>query len=68
MCHHGQIDSDVCDMPTDLSFTVKKDSAAEMAKKREQERQRREKLAETNRISHYRHYSRSRSRSLSPPR
>lgn len=50
------------------AFSVKKDTAAEMAKKREQERQRLKKLAETNRVSRYRHRSRSRSYSRSPPR
>ncbi|KAL9261169.1 CLK4-associating serine/arginine rich protein-like protein [Drosera capensis] len=47
---------------------VKKDTAAEMAKKREQERRRLEKLAESSRASRYRHRSRSRSLSRSPPR
>jgi hypothetical protein len=45
--------------------TVKKDTAAEIAKKREQERQRQEKLEEVGR---YRHRSNSRSLSPSPPR
>lgn len=48
--------------------TVKKDTAIEIAKKREQERQRLEKLAETSRLSRYRRRSRSRSYSRSPPR
>lgn len=39
-----------------------------MAKKREQEKQRLEKLAETNRLGQRRHRSRSRSYSRSPPR
>lgn len=47
---------------------VKKDTAAEMSKKRELERQRLAKLAETNRVSRYRYRSRSRSYSRSPPR
>ncbi|ONK64627.1 uncharacterized protein A4U43_C07F28140 [Asparagus officinalis] len=55
-------------MSKQLNKQIKKDSAAEMAKKREQERQRQEKLAETSRLSRYRRYSRSRSRSRSPPR
>ncbi|KAL5557007.1 hypothetical protein UlMin_039243 [Ulmus minor] len=54
-------------MSKQLNKQIKKDTAAEMAKKREQERQRLEKLAETNRISRRRH-SRSRSYSRSPPR
>jgi splicing factor, arginine/serine-rich 16 len=45
--------------------TVRKDTAAEIAKKREQERQRQEKLAEVGR---YRRRSSSRSLSPSPPR
>ncbi|XP_076949904.1 uncharacterized protein LOC143622726 [Bidens hawaiensis] len=55
-------------MSKQLNKQIKKDTAAEMAKKREQERQRLEKLAETNRLSRYRHRSRSRSFSRSPPR
>ncbi|KAF5769708.1 putative suppressor of white apricot domain-containing protein [Helianthus annuus] len=57
-------------MSKQLNKQIKKDTAAEMAKKREQERQRLEKLAETSRLSRYRHRSRSRSRSYSrsPPR
>ncbi|POO02804.1 Suppressor of white apricot N-terminal domain containing protein [Trema orientale] len=55
-------------MSRQLNKQIKKDSAAEMAKKREQERQRMEKLAETNRLSRYRRRSRSRSYSRSPPR
>ena len=51
-----------------IASIVKKDTAAEMAKKREQERQRLEKLAETSRLSRQRHCSRSRSYSRSPPR
>ncbi|KAF2295246.1 hypothetical protein GH714_032288 [Hevea brasiliensis] len=47
---------------------VLKKTAAEIVKKREQERQRLEKLAETNRLCHYRRRSRSRSYSRSPPR
>lgn len=39
-----------------------------MAKKREQERQRLEKLAETSRLGRYGHRSRSRSYSRSPSR
>lgn len=50
------------------SSAVKKDTAAETAKKREQERQRQAKLAETNQLSRYRRRSRSRSYSNSPPR
>lgn len=48
------------------NFAVKKDTATEMAKKREQERLRLEKLAETNQASRYRRRSRSRSYSPSP--
>ncbi|KAG4987811.1 hypothetical protein JHK82_030167 [Glycine max] len=57
-------------MNKQLNKQIKKDTAAELAKKREQERQRQEKLAETSRLSRYRHHSRSRSRSFSrsPPR
>ncbi|XP_071705478.1 uncharacterized protein [Rutidosis leptorrhynchoides] len=55
-------------MSKQLNKQIKKDTAAEMAKKREQERQRLEKLAETNRLSRHRHRSRSRSFSRSPPR
>lgn len=47
------------------SSVVKKDTAAEMAKKRELERQRLEKLSETSRLGRYRRRSRSRSRSYS---
>ncbi|CAL1408664.1 unnamed protein product [Linum trigynum] len=54
-------------MNTQLNKQIKKDTVAEMAKKKEQERQRMEKLAETSRISHYRRRSRSRSHSRSPP-
>jgi hypothetical protein len=56
------------DVEHSFSFAVKKDTAAELAKKREQERQRQEKLAETSRLSRYRRRSRSRSYSRSPPR
>ncbi|KAF5958237.1 hypothetical protein HYC85_005462 [Camellia sinensis] len=57
-------------MSRQLNKQIKKDTAVEMAKKREQERQRLEKLAETSRLSRYRRHSRSRSRSYSrsPPR
>ncbi|CAN1343738.1 hypothetical protein LINPERPRIM_LOCUS39881 [Linum perenne] len=51
-------------MNTQLNKQIKKDTVAETAKKREQERLRLEKLAETSRIS--RHRRRSRSRSYSP--
>ncbi|XP_022751270.1 CLK4-associating serine/arginine rich protein-like isoform X3 [Durio zibethinus] len=54
-------------MNRQLNKQIKKDTAAEMAKKREQERQRLEKLAETSRSSRHRHSSRSRSYSRSPP-
>ncbi|XP_075501354.1 uncharacterized protein LOC142539643 isoform X2 [Primulina tabacum] len=50
-------------MEKQLNKQIKKDTAAEIAKKREQEKQRLEKLAETNRISRYQRQSRSRSRS-----
>ncbi|CAM8996105.1 unnamed protein product [Rhodiola kirilowii] len=53
-------------MSNQLNKQIKKDSAAEMAKKREQGKQRLEKLAETERLSRRRH--RSRSYSPSPPR
>ncbi|TYG94818.1 hypothetical protein ES288_A11G219000v1 [Gossypium darwinii] len=55
-------------MNRQLNKQIKKDTSAEMAKKREQERQRLEKLAETSRLSRQRHRSRSRSYSRSPPR
>ncbi|KAJ9670753.1 hypothetical protein PVL29_026963 [Vitis rotundifolia] len=55
-------------MSKQLNRQIKKDTAVEMAKKREQERQRLEKLAETSRLSRYRYRSRSRSDSRSPPR
>uniref|UniRef100_A0A164UB95 Suppressor of white apricot N-terminal domain-containing protein n=2 Tax=Daucus carota subsp. sativus TaxID=79200 RepID=A0A164UB95_DAUCS len=55
-------------MSKQLNKQIKKDTAVEMAKKREQDRQRLEKLAETNRLSRYRRRSRSRSYSRSPPR
>lgn len=51
-----------------VTSTVKKDTAVEMAKKKEQERQRNEKLAETSRLSRHRRRSHSRSYSRSPPR
>ncbi|KAL1200222.1 hypothetical protein V5N11_031562 [Cardamine amara subsp. amara] len=54
-------------MNKQLTQQIKKDSATETAKKREQERQRLEKLAETSRLSRSRHRSRSRSYSRSPP-
>ncbi|VYS65137.1 unnamed protein product [Arabidopsis thaliana] len=47
-------------MNKQLTKQIKKDSATETAKKREQERQRLEKLAETSRLSRNRHRSRSR--------
>ncbi|KAL9378339.1 hypothetical protein Peur_029674 [Populus x canadensis] len=53
-------------MSKQLNKQIKKDTATEMAKKREQERHRQEKLAETNQLSRYRRRSHSRSRS--PPR
>ncbi|CAL2273474.1 unnamed protein product [Prunus armeniaca] len=55
-------------MSRQLNKQIKKDTAAEIAKKREQERQRLEKLAETSRLSRSRRRSRSRSYSRSPPR
>ncbi|KAG5241419.1 CLK4-associating serine/arginine rich protein [Salix suchowensis] len=55
-------------MSKQLNKQIKKDTATEMAKKREQERHRQEKLAETNQLSRYRRRSRSRSYSRSPPR
>ncbi|XP_074304200.1 uncharacterized protein LOC141638920 isoform X2 [Silene latifolia] len=55
-------------MSKQLNKQIKKDSAIEMAKKREQDRQRMEKLAETSRLSRYRRRSRSRSYSRSPRR
>ncbi|XP_010269777.1 PREDICTED: CLK4-associating serine/arginine rich protein isoform X2 [Nelumbo nucifera] len=55
-------------MNRQLNKQIKKDTAVEMAKKREQERQRLEKLAETSRVSRYRPRSGSRSQSRSPPR
>ncbi|CAH9053869.1 unnamed protein product [Cuscuta epithymum] len=55
-------------MSKQLNKQIKKDTAIETAKKREQERLRLEKLAETNRLSRHRHRSRSRSYSRSPPR
>ncbi|XP_068637833.1 uncharacterized protein [Aristolochia californica] len=55
-------------MSKQLNKQIKKDSAAELAKKREHERQRQEKLAETSRLSRYRRHSRSRSHSRSPHR
>ncbi|KAH7851157.1 hypothetical protein Vadar_007859 [Vaccinium darrowii] len=55
-------------MSRQLNKQIKKDTAVESAKKKEQERQRNEKLAETSRLSRYRRRSRSRSYSRSPPR
>ncbi|KAE8655153.1 BTB/POZ domain-containing protein [Hibiscus syriacus] len=55
-------------MNRQLNKQIKKDTAAEMDKKREQECQRLEKLAETSRLSCQRNRSRSRSYSRSPPR
>ncbi|XP_042501229.1 CLK4-associating serine/arginine rich protein-like isoform X2 [Macadamia integrifolia] len=55
-------------MSKQLNKQIKKDTAVEMAKKREQERQRLEKLAETSRLSQHRRRSHSRSRSRSPRR
>ncbi|KAM7510387.1 hypothetical protein LguiB_009262 [Lonicera macranthoides] len=55
-------------MSKQLNKQIKKDTAIEIAKKREQERQRLEKLAETSRLSRYRRRSPSRSYSRSPPR
>uniref|UniRef100_A0A6N2M3H1 Suppressor of white apricot N-terminal domain-containing protein n=1 Tax=Salix viminalis TaxID=40686 RepID=A0A6N2M3H1_SALVM len=55
-------------MSKQLNKQIKKDTATEMAKKREQERNRKEKIAETNQLSRYRRRSRSRSYSRSPPR
>ncbi|CAA7401593.1 unnamed protein product [Spirodela intermedia] len=55
-------------MSKQLNKQIKKDAAADMVKRREQERQRQEKLAETSRVSRYRHRSRSTTRSRSPPR
>ncbi|KAJ6419886.1 hypothetical protein OIU84_029913 [Salix udensis] len=55
-------------MSKQLNKQIKKDTATEMAKKREQERHRKEKIAETNQLSRYRRRSRSRSYSRSPPR
>ncbi|CAN8229095.1 unnamed protein product [Cochlearia groenlandica] len=54
-------------MNKQLTKQIKKDSATETAKKREQERQRLEKVSETSRLSGTRHRSRSRSYSRSPP-
>lgn len=55
-------------MSKQLNKQIKKDTAIEIAKKREQEKQRLEKLAETSRVSRYRRRSRSRSYSRSPRR
>ncbi|WOL02796.1 CLK4-associating serine/arginine rich protein [Canna indica] len=55
-------------MSKQLNKQIRKDTAAEIAKKREQERQRQERLAEASRISRYSRRSRSRSYSPSPPR
>ncbi|KAH9288421.1 hypothetical protein KI387_032538, partial [Taxus chinensis] len=52
-------------MSKQLNKQIKKDTVVEMTKKREQEKQRQEKLAETNRIARYKHHSRSHSRSRS---
>ncbi|CAN4079662.1 unnamed protein product [Withania somnifera] len=53
-------------MSKQLNKQIKKDTAIEIAKKREQEKQRLEKLAETRRVSRYHLRSRSRSYSRSP--
>ncbi|KAH7427728.1 hypothetical protein KP509_10G057000 [Ceratopteris richardii] len=55
-------------MSKQLNKQIKKDTVTELAKRREQERLRQEKLAETRRIAQHRRrsYSRSRSRSRSP--
>ncbi|CAL5366967.1 unnamed protein product [Camellia sinensis] len=53
-------------MSRQLNKQIKKDTAIEMAKKREQEHRRLEKLAETSRFNRYRRRSRSRSYSRSP--
>ncbi|KAL7141387.1 hypothetical protein ABFS83_08G049600 [Erythranthe nasuta] len=55
-------------MDKQLNKQIKKDTAVEMAKKREQEKHRLEKLAETSRASRYQRRSRSRSYSRSPRR
>lgn len=55
-------------MSKQLNKQIKKDTVVEMAKRREQERQRQEKLAETSRIAKYRRRSRSRSYSRSRSR
>ncbi|KAL7101363.1 hypothetical protein ACP275_08G049900 [Erythranthe tilingii] len=55
-------------MDKQLNKQIKKDTAVEMAKKREQEKHRLEKLAETSRVSRYQRRSRSRSYSHSPRR
>ncbi|XP_022879327.1 CLK4-associating serine/arginine rich protein-like isoform X2 [Olea europaea var. sylvestris] len=55
-------------MSSQLNKQIKKDTAIEIAKKREQERQRLKKLAETSHVSRYRRRSHSRSYSRSPPR
>eukprot|EP01018_Ginkgo_biloba_P031412 Gb_10093 [translate_table: standard] len=52
-------------MSKQLNKQIKKDTVVELTKRREQERQRQEKLAETSRIAKYRHHSQSRSRSRS---
>lgn len=44
-------------------FAVKKDTVTEAAKRREQEKERQEKIAETRRIAQRKHHSRSESRS-----
>ncbi|XP_021714309.1 CLK4-associating serine/arginine rich protein-like [Chenopodium quinoa] len=55
-------------MSKQLNKQIKKDAAVEMAKKKEQEKQRLEKLAETSRLNRSRRRSRSRSYSRSPRR
>ncbi|KAJ7567667.1 hypothetical protein O6H91_01G001400 [Diphasiastrum complanatum] len=50
-------------MSKQLNKQIKKDNVTELAKRREQERQRQEKLAETRRIARYKRHSHSRSRS-----
>ncbi|GAV91814.1 hypothetical protein CFOL_v3_35200, partial [Cephalotus follicularis] len=55
-------------MSKQLNKQIKKDTAVEMAKKREHERQRLEKLAETSRLSRNRRGSHSRNHSRSPSR
>ncbi|PIA56471.1 hypothetical protein AQUCO_00700657v1 [Aquilegia coerulea] len=55
-------------MSKQLNKQIKKDTAVEIAKKREQERQRQEKLAEMSKVSRSGYCSNSRSRSRSPSR